>query len=119
MERDVIKRCSVKIVDKLDIESITPHLYSRGLLTEDDLQMLLNRYITQRDKAKHLLVALPKKETGFLNELIYCLHQTRNATGHGELAKALSTTYKELSECDVRIDALMMSQTAKKSVDQK
>ena len=119
MERNVIKKCSIIIVEKLDTESITPHLNSYGLLTENDLQTLLNPYITPRDKAKYLLGALPKKETGFLNKLIYCLRQTKHGTGHGELAKALSTTYKELSECDVRIDALMMSQTAKKSVDQK
>ena len=119
MERDVIKRCSIIIVDKLDIESITPHLISHGLLTENDLQMLLNHYITQRDKTKYLLRALYKKETGFLNEFIYCLHQTRHGTGHGELAKVLSTTYKELSECNVRTDMLMMSQTAKEASHRK
>ena len=95
LEESAFRKCSVIIVDKLDISEILSHLISHELLAKGDLQTLLNSAIPSLEKVHYLLNVLPKKETGFLVKFICCLWQTRNGTGHGDIASVLLVRYKE------------------------
>ena len=103
LENIIIQRCSVEIVESLDVLEIFPHLNSQGLLTGDDRQILQNTCTTNKDKARYLLDALPRKEEGFLNKFLHCLYQTTSGTGHRNIAKALSTSYKEVMEGNYQV----------------
>jgi len=96
LEKIAFEKCSVIIVQNLDISEIIPSLISQGLLTEKDRQMLiLNHHLSSVDKANYLLYVLPRKEKGFFDKFISCLHQTRHGTGHIDIANALSESYME------------------------
>ena len=69
------------LVQNLDVSAILPYLNSKGLLTQKDSQMLLNRSITNVEKAEYLLDALPRKDKGFFKKFRDCLHKTQHATG--------------------------------------
>ena len=90
------QRCSVKIAHSLDVAEIFPHLNSQGLLTERDCQILV-KDTTNTDKVQYLLGVLPRKER-FFERFLYCLYQTTSGTGHRDIARALSTTYREVME---------------------
>ena len=105
IEKDAFKKCSVIIVKNLDISEIFPHLNSHGLLTDNDSQVLQNNYITDPKKAQYLLNVLPRKGKGFLDKFLYCLRQTKHGTGHGDIAKELSASYKDARERNARVDA--------------
>ena len=101
LEKIAFNKCSVKITQNLDIAAVLPHLNSYGLLTEKDLQTLLNKYLTDVEKANYLLDILPRKEHGFFETFIFCLCQSKDGTGHGDIVKALTTTMKEVKETNV------------------
>jgi len=98
MEKIAFRKCSVIIVECLDISAILPHLNSHGLLTEKDRQMLLNRAITDYEKAENLLDILPRKGDGFFEKFIFCLCKTKSGTGHDNIVKDLTTTFKKVKE---------------------
>jgi len=98
MEKKAFQKCSVTIVDNLDVPVILPYLNSHELLTEKDRQMLLNRALTDFEKAENLLGILPRKDDGFFEKFMLCLCQTKSGTGHDNIVKALTTTLKEVKE---------------------
>ena len=109
LEKVAFQKCSVAIVDKLDVLTILPHLNSNGLLSQNDLEMLLNMAFTTVQKAHHLLGALPRKER-FFEKFKLCLHQTKDGTGHGEILEALSECYnEEVRKANSQNDASVVS----------
>ena len=85
-------------MENLDIPTILPHLNSKGLLTQKDTQMLLNRSITDVEKVQHLLDVLPRKDRGSFKKFKECLRKTQQGTGHGDILRALQENYNcELS----------------------
>lgn len=96
---EAFQKCSVEIIKKLDVKEITPYLNSHGLLTQHDLQTLLNKITTVEDKSLYLLEALPRKDR-FFEKFLDCLHQTKFGTGHGAIHEALLTNYRN-SQVDV------------------
>ena len=103
LESIIIEKCSVEIVEYLDVQEIFPHLNSQGLLTGDDRQILQNTCTTNKVKARYLLDALPRKEEGFLNKFLHCLYQTTSGTGHRNIAKALSASYEEVMKSNYQV----------------
>ena len=95
LEKNAFRKCSVIIVENLDIPTILPHLNSKGLLTQKDTQMLLNRSITDVEKVQHLLDVLPRKDRGSLKKFKECLHKTQQGTGHGDILRALQESYNQ------------------------
>ena len=55
--------------------------------------MLLNRSITDVEKAQHLLDALPRKDRGSFKKFKECLNKTQQGTGHGDILRALQESY--------------------------
>ena len=82
------------MVNNLDIVEITPYLNACGLLTQDDLQVLINKSTTPKEKALHLLEALPRKNR-FFEKFLDCLDQTKNGTGHNVIHDALLMHYAQ------------------------
>lgn len=95
LEKIAFQKCSVIIVDNLDISAILQYLNSSQLLTQKDCQMLLNRSTTDMEKAQYLLEALPRKDSGSLKKFKDCLRRTQHGTGHGDILKALIKSYNE------------------------
>lgn len=93
LEKIAFEKCSIIIVQNLDTSEILPCLISQGLLTEKDRQILIHQKLTNTDKALYLLDVLPRKEMGFFDRFKYCLYQTRDGTGHIDIANALSASY--------------------------
>ena len=94
LEKIAFNKCAVQITQNLDITAVLPYLNSYGLLTEKDRQTLLNKYLTDVEKANYLLDILPRKEHGFFETFIFCLCQSKDGTDHGDIVKALTTTMK-------------------------
>ena len=111
MQKTAFRKCSVIITENLNISAIFPHLHSQELLTEEDCDILLSVHLTDVYKRYYLLNELPTKGEEFFNKFLYCLHRTRYGTGHGDIEKALSTSYKEIQESYDRVGTLMMPHT--------
>ena len=103
LEKQAFQKCSVIITDQLDISEILPHLISHGLLTDKDRQTLLNKVLTSVEKTHYLLDVLPRKDSGFFETFIFCLCQSKNGTGHGDIVKALTASFKEVKESNCNI----------------
>ena len=101
LEKQAFQNCSVIITDHLDISAILPHLNAHGLLADKDLQTLLNQVITNVEKAHYLLDILPRKDSGFFETFIFCLCQSKNGTGHGDIVKALTASFKKVKESNI------------------
>ena len=106
LEKVAFQRCSVIIVENLDISVILPHLNSKGLLTPKDRQTLINRLMTTTEKAQYLLEVLPRKNRGSLEKFKECLRETQYGTGHGDILRALSESYNQkVKERNSQVDA--------------
>ena len=57
--------------------------------------MLLNRSITNVEKAEYLLDALPRKDRGSFKKFKECLRKTQHGTGHGDILRALLESYQQ------------------------
>ena len=112
MQKTAFQKCSVIITENLNISAIFPHLHSQELLTEKDCDILLSVYLTDVYKRQYLLNELPTKGEEFFKKILYCLRQTKSGTGHGDIEKALSTSYKEIQASYDRVGTLMMPHTA-------
>ena len=112
MEKIAFQKCSVIMKENLNINVIIPYLIAQGLLTEEDHEILLSFHFTDVNKIHYLLKELPRKGKGFFDKFSYCLHQTKRGTGHGDIVKALSATYREIRESSNRVGTLMMPHAA-------
>lgn len=115
MKKIAFQKCSVIITENLNINVIIPYLNAQGLLTEEDHEILLSFHFTDTKKIQYVLKELPRKGNGFFDKFSYCLHQTKRGTGHGDIVKALSTTYREIRDSSNRVDTLMMPHTTDNS----
>ena len=105
LEKIALKRCSVEICDNLNVVEILPYLNSHDLLTESEFQMLLNKEITEKEKALRIIEALPKKDRYF-EKFLDCLQKTKFGTGHAVIHGALLTTYtEEYENSNSQVDA--------------
>jgi len=85
----VFRECAVTIVNKLDIDTIVPHLLSHHLLTRKDHQFLLSKSHTDDEKVQYLLYKLPRKADGWFERFLECLHESEEGTGHKDITKKL------------------------------
>ena len=99
--------CSRMITDKLDVKRIFPELNSCHLLTEKDRQFLINPMHEDYDKVLYLLHCLPKKGNEWFDKFLWCLEQSSNNTGHGDIISSLKGKFKELEDQNADITALV------------
>ena len=96
-EKIAFKRCSPIITEKLDVSAILPFLNKRELLTTKDHQFLTNKFITDVEKAEHLICVLPKID-GFFEKFMFCLCESKQGTGHNDIVKAMTAMLNEVTE---------------------
>ncbi|XP_065887054.1 uncharacterized protein [Dysidea avara] len=100
----VLMGCSVELHNKLDITSILPFLSSQYLLTRDDTDVLTNATTTNNSKISHLLKVLPRKDKGWFDKFLYCLHHSSEGNGHAGLVEELESKFDELSKTAITSD---------------
>jgi len=111
---DVLMGCSVQLHDKLDITSLHPHLSAHYLLTRDDTDILTNVTTTNSSKITHLLKVLPRKDKGWFDKFLICLHNSSEGNGHAGLVKDLKSKFKELSGSEHSLDKQNMTEVVPK-----
>ena len=85
MENAAFQACSRIMTRKLDIASIVPELNSRHLLTQKDLQFLINPVREDIDKIHYLIYCLPRKANGWFDKFLDCLDNSSACTGHADI----------------------------------
>ena len=88
-QKKAIIACSSDVHRLLDVTSVLPHLYAKGLLSDEEFEVLSSPYLTRQHKINTLLKGLPLKGSDFLDKFIQCLHETEDGTGHKELIDLL------------------------------
>lgn len=87
-QRDVLWKHIPLIAQSLDITAILPYLMSKGLVTDNDLDILRNEVRTRSDKILHLVDVLPRKPE-FFERFLSCLYRSATGTAHAEIAQQL------------------------------
>lgn len=67
------------------------------MLSTKDYQHLKNRYITDVEKAEHLICILPRID-GFFEKFMLCLCNSKIGTGHDDIVKALTAALNKIKE---------------------
>ena len=100
IQAQVLKECLTVLAKKLDVLAIIPHLNNEQLLTPTDHQFLKSD-AHDGEKAKYLIKILPKKDRGWFDKFLYCLHQSTYGTGHRIIIEKLEElSCSSLNECD-------------------
>ena len=102
------------ITEKLDISAVLPYLNQREMVTLKDYQFLKNRWITEVEKAEHLICTLPRID-GFFEKFILCLCESKTGTGHNDIVKALTASLNEIKENNGKGSVPEPSQASKES----
>ena len=109
-----LRRCSVKLRQKLDLVEIIPHLKQRNLLTEIDVYNLKCK--SPQEGADHLVSILPTKKDGWWDELMASLKLTTTGTGHDDLVNLLETEFQKLTSGNASADSTTTADDADKQV---
>ena len=98
LQKTVLRNCSSSIVELLDFTAVVPYLCSNNLLTDENIRMLRNISISQKDKAQYLVYILPRKAEGWFGRFLDCLRQSSEGTSHANLIKELEVNLDDLKE---------------------
>ena len=98
LQKTVLRNCSLSIVELLDFTAIVPYLRASNLLTDENLRMLKNISIPQKDKAQYLVYILPRKAEGWFGRFLDCLRQSTEGTSHADLIKELEVNFDDLKQ---------------------
>lgn len=102
LQRLAFEKCSVALVNKLDVSAILPHLIACHLLTDQNKQELTMHANTNRDKAQYLLDIIPRKAKGWFELFLECLRESTSGTGHRDLVKELEMRLQEVTEQGIK-----------------
>ena len=98
LQKTVLHNCSPSIVELLDFTAIVPYLRASNLLTEENVRMLKNVSISQKDKTQYLVYILPRKAEGWFSRFLDCLRQSTEGTSHGDLIKELEVNLDDVKQ---------------------
>ena len=86
-----IFRCNFQrdFAEKLDLLSIVPHLRASGLLTNQEVEALLNNHITESERILKLPTFLSSKGSQCVPLFLDCLRQESTHLGHAELLQKI------------------------------
>ena len=88
----------------LDFQSISPHLRSHNLLTNNEWEVISNKDSREK-QVDEFLKYLPHKGKNCLNELIDCLQLSLEHSGHRDLLAALKKLVEKQTVNDPLTDA--------------
>ena len=98
MDQRALNKCHVILANSLDVQTILPHMIARLLLTSNEIDTLINPYVTNFHKVNYLVQILPRKGNGWLDTFIDCLESTSEGTGHSKIAQELKNAKHENHE---------------------
>ena len=78
-----------RIIDYLDVNTLLPHLWEKGLLTPNERDTLDSMHTTPRKQARYLLRLLPGKGKYGFKRFLECLREEKYHLGHEDLVKCL------------------------------
>ncbi|XP_065908160.1 putative leucine-rich repeat-containing protein DDB_G0290503 isoform X2 [Dysidea avara] len=81
---DVLRRLHTSFRSCLNFQSISPHLRSHELLTDNEWEVISNKD-SRQDQVDEFLKVLPHKGRNCLNQLIECLQLSFDHAGHKDL----------------------------------
>jgi len=66
---------------------LLPHLKSRSLLLDDDIDFLYDPSHTHKDKVRRIVLSVPNKDMDAMETFVECLEMDTAHQGHTYLAK--------------------------------
>lgn len=84
-----LKEHHCRIIEYLDVNTLLPHLWEKGLLTPNERDMLDSMHTTPRKQARYLMRILPGKGKLGFKRFLECLHEEKYHLGHEDLIKCL------------------------------
>ena len=84
-----LKEHHCKIIEYLDVNTLLPHLWEKGLLTPNERDMLDSMHTTPRKQARYLLRILPGKGKRGFKLFLESLRDEKYHLGHEDLVKCL------------------------------
>ena len=88
-EWSCLKEHHCKIIEYLNVNTLLPHLWAKGLLTPSEREMLDSMHLTPHKQARYLLKILPGKGRHGFKLFLECLRDEKDHLGHEELVKCL------------------------------
>ena len=73
----------------LNFQSISPHLRSHNLLTDNEWEVISKKE-SRKDQVDEFLKCLPHKGKGCLNRLVECLQSSLDHSGHQDIINELN-----------------------------
>ena len=84
-----LKEHHCKIIEYLDVNTLLPHLWEKGLLTPNERDILDSMHTTPRKQARYFLKILPGKGKHGFKRFLECLRDEKYHLGHEDLVKCL------------------------------
>ena len=84
-----LKEHHCRIIEYLDVNTLLPHLWEKGLITPNERDMLDSMQSTPRKQARYLLRILPGKGKLGFKRFLECLREEKYHLGHEDLIKCL------------------------------
>ena len=91
-----LRKCSVNLQNKLNLEVIVPYLMRENMLTTTDEHMLADSNKSRTQKINAFIPILPTKGSGWWEKFVKVLKSTTTGTAHNELADELEHQLAEL-----------------------
>lgn len=86
-----LKEHHCRIIEYLDVNTLLPHLWEKGLLTPNERDTLDSMRMTPREKARYLLRRLQGKGKRGFKLFLECLRDEKYHLGHEDLVKCLNS----------------------------
>ncbi len=84
-----LKEHHCRFIEYLDVNTLLPHLWEKGLLTPNERDWLDSMRKTPREQARYLLRILPGKGKHGFKRFLECLREEKYHLGHEDLVKCL------------------------------
>ena len=88
-ENEVLRRLHTVFRNCLNFQSISPHLRSHYLLTDNEWE-IISKKESREDQVDEFLKCLPHKGKGCLKRLMECLQLSLDHSGHQDLINELN-----------------------------
>ena len=86
-------RNAVNFQELIDLSTLIPHLASKFLLSDEDLEYMTNKHFTRSDKITKLLQIIPTKGKSGFQLFMHAIKEEKTHLGHKEL-------YQIVSQCE-------------------